>query len=334
MDEELKQLLERIAGALERIADCLTLTESGFDAGSQEKARENAGRTAELQAAAGLGDPTEVKKFLESRGIQIKSVKEWGEEDRVPDRIALFMGKRYNYIKNLYSRIKKALNKKNFIRMDLKDRRPEEIGSITQLCHDLHEIAFLTKYSYDTRWKNLTAEVNLAPDVINFFTGGWLERCVRLMVIKAVKSVSNSVPISCLQNVEIKLPDGQDFELDLIFKIGDEHFWFEAKTGDYQKYIDKYSKMSDLLGLDCKHAYMVLTDIAPAGAAALCSLFKMSVVRLDDFYETFSEAICHLSSEQALSPDDHGGLPKDKRSGGEGDTQGKGAGLTSVEGGR
>ena len=90
-----------------------------------------------------------------------------------------------------------------------------------------------------------------------------------------------------MQNIQIVLPNGNNFELDLVFAIGEDIFWFEAKTGDYQKYISRYSKIAKILNLDLSHAFMVLTDITDEGANALKSLFNMNVVKIDKFTEIF-----------------------------------------------
>lgn len=48
-------------------------------------------------------------------------------------------------------------------------------------------------------------------------------------------------------------------------------YWVEAKTGDFQQHISKYSKMSKRIGIDYKHSIMVLTDIQPEKSSALTS---------------------------------------------------------------
>ena len=64
------------------------------------------------------------------------------------------------------------------------------------------------------------------------------------------------------------------------FCINNSFFWIEAKSGDYQQHIAKYSKMSDILKLDRHHAIMVLTDITPDRSANLSNLFSMTVYTL------------------------------------------------------
>ncbi|MDI6604253.1 MAG: hypothetical protein QME35_03800 [Thermoanaerobacteraceae bacterium] len=209
-------------------------------------------------------------------------------------RIVLFMGKNYSHIKVLYKQIKRNLNTGKSFTLNLKNYTQEEIAAMTQLGTDFHRIAFLEKYKYDKSPDYiLYAKVNKIPKAINFFTGGWLEQYVKLSVIEAIKSISQSTPInySYIKNPQIILPNGDDFELDNIFKIEDEYFWFESKTGNYQEYINKYSGFSKILGLDDKHSFLILTDIEETDTKMLSTLHKMNVVKIDYFYETFQEVL-------------------------------------------
>ncbi len=313
--KDIKIVLERIANALESIAHNLSAyRESNRNnekfQKTQDCTQKSIDRAIEMKF---INDFSEIEKFLNSKNIHIKSVRNENEADKFLDKIAFFMGNRYSHIKSLYKHIKRNLNTGRTFKLDLKNCTQEEIASITQLCTNLHQIAFLEEYKYfKSPQYILYAKVNRIPKAINFFTGGWLERYTKTAVIEALKSLSYPIPInySYLKNPQIMLPNGDDFELDILFKIEDEYFWFEAKTGDYQRYIDKYSKIAKILNLDYKHTFMILTDITDSGAEALRSLFKMNVVKIDEFYETFKEVIQDLKPkvDQNMDEEKNDGL--------------------------
>jgi hypothetical protein len=94
-----------------------------------------------------------------------------------------------------------------------------------------------------------------------------------------------------LLNPQIVLPNGDDFELDLIFQVNDFFFWIEAKSGEYQQHISKYSKMSKILNLDFKHSIMVLPDISENQCDALTALFSMTVCPLSRLETVLVEII-------------------------------------------
>ncbi len=303
---EIKILLERIANALETIASSLNIYLK-TSKNNNHKLQKNQDLTEINKERYFINDFSEIEEFLNSKNIRIKNIREEDESDEILDKMAFFMGNRYPYIKTLYQNIKRNLNTGRSFRLDLKNCTQDEIANITQLCTNLYQIAFLEEYKYYKSPKYiLYAKVNRIPKAINFFTGGWLERYTKTAVIESIKSISFPVLInySYLKNAQIVLPNGDDFELDILFKIEDEYFWFEAKTGDYQRYIDKYSKMAKILNLDYEHAFMILTDITDSGAQALRSLFKMNVVKINKFYETIREVIQQLKPEVEQSIDE------------------------------
>jgi len=97
--------------------------------------------------------------------------------------------------------------------------------------------------------------------------------------------------IGYLLNPQIKLPNGDDFEFDLLLSVENDIYWFEAKTGDYQRYMEKYSKISKILELGFERSFMILTDITPTGAEALRTIFYMNVVLIENFSEEFNKII-------------------------------------------
>ncbi len=299
--KEIKDFLERIAIALETIENYLSTQQRESEKSDKKIVANKSNPVIRIDKNSFVNDYTEIEKFLRSKNIKIKRINMDGGPDVTLDKIAQFMGDRFSHIKLFYSRIKRNLNTgKRFI-MDLSNYKQEEIASITQLCNNLHRIAFLTEYRYDKSPNYmLYVKVNGTSQAINFFTGGWLERYVIIMVIKAIESISLSKPInySYLKNPQIILPNGDDFELDVIFKIKDEYFWFEAKTGDYQKYINKYSKIAKILNLDCEHSYLILTDITESEAQTLSRINKISIVNINDFFEVFRGVIQHLEIEE------------------------------------
>jgi hypothetical protein len=77
-----------------------------------------------------------------------------------------------------------------------------------------------------------------------------------------------------LNNTSIsdRLPNGDNFELNILAAIGPHIFWIEAKSGNYQQHVAKYSRFARLLGLDFDHAFIVLTDVSDERCDALSSL--------------------------------------------------------------
>jgi hypothetical protein len=236
-------------------------------------------------------DRNELQDFLKTRGIQIKSIPPRQECDDILDRLAMFMGNRYSSIEKLYARIKSNMDRGYSFTINLKNLPQEQIANICQLATRLHDLTFLEEYRYQkSPHFILSAKPSRNPKALSFFSGQWLERFVKDRTIEAIRKTHLELQYSYLLNPQIILPNGDDFELDAIFKIGNDIFWFEAKTGNYQRYLEKYAKISSILGLDREHSFMILTDVSETSAQELSSLFQMKVVNIESFVDHLDRA--------------------------------------------
>lgn len=295
-------ILERIAIALEKIAEKETVVNSIYDSSNgQVPEQPETTKEIENEQVVQVNDINPIFRFLSDRNIQVKTFQTDEEIDDVLDNIALFMGNRYNRIKKVYNSIKSKLNSGTGFKLDLKNATQEEVSYSCQLCNSLHQIAFLSEYKYFKSPQFLiNAKPNRIPTAINFFTGQWLERFIKTEVKNTIQKLERPIKFAYLTNPQIILPNGDDFELDVLFYIEDEIFWFEAKTGEYQNYVDKYSKMAKLLQLDSKHAFMVLTEVNEPNCVALKKVFGMEVVNIESFSGKFKKAINHLNQEKNI----------------------------------
>lgn len=302
-NEDLKNLIERIAIAMERIADSLDGHEV---AEKQEKPETKITEVPTYIESEIIADEKEIieeieeddaiKSFLESKNIKIKFIPPEDAADDIINSLAEFLGNHYDVLKELLSKIKSNMQTGSFFTLAIKDYSQKNVSDICQFCTRLHEIAFLEQYKYIKSPKYLIkAKATTLPVAQNFFSGKWLERYVLQTVQSSVSTVSTELSMDLeftyLINPQIILPNGKDFELDLIFHVNESFYWIEAKTGDYQQHISKYSKMSKTLGLDYKHSIMVLTDIQPERSDALTSLFSMTVYGLSQLKSGLIETI-------------------------------------------
>jgi len=312
-------LLERIASALERIAACLEensrsrgepdtnspvapvilepgatrlvvsiLPEQSNDAATATIAPESE----EPEPVSSVQDITKLKEFLAVRNITLKSLQAESASDEILDKLALFIGKRFETVRTILDLIKSNMNSGIGFGLNLKNMSQQSVADITNLCTNLYSIAFLTAYRYQKSPSfQLYATPSTSPRALNFFSGQWLERFVKTQVVALAQSAALQFSYIC--NAQIALPNGDDFELDMLFEAAGEVFWLEAKSGDYQRHIEKYSKMAKVMGLNRSHTLMVLADarIDDNIARTLSNLFNMTVVRIDKFAENLAQVL-------------------------------------------
>jgi len=308
---KIEQLLERIAVALEQL-----VAASGHSSARQE---EPSCESATLSTTEILADAPQysnaeelqhrvLEPFLNSKGISIKVIPPEDASDQVIDSLSLFLGERYSALSSILMKIKRAMQNGTLITESLKDRAQVDVSSTCQFCSRLHEVAFLEQYQYlRSPTYLIRAKTTTLPKAQRFFGGQWLERFI-LQSVKSIHArltdeIGSAIPFEYLINPQIILQNGDDFELDLLVSIGPSIYWIEAKSGDYQQHVSKYSKFARTLGLDFAHSLMVLTDVPDERCDALSSLFSMTVCNLKTF-EQYMLSVVRNDTAQPGSPPD------------------------------
>jgi|YNPMSStandDraft_1061717.scaffolds.fasta_scaffold20042_1 hypothetical protein len=296
---ELLQRLDRIADALESLAARLPVAAGRGAEDRPEEPPDVRPERAVSPGPEGNGEadavpgpitlvPEPLARFLESRGIRVRRVPPPTPADPVLDRTAVQLATRYPQLREILARIKNTMQTGGTWYQKLAGRPAEEIGACCQFCHQLHQLAFLTEYRYYRSPRCLIeARTSSDPLAQNFFSGQWLERYVRCEV-QAVAG-ADGPGLALLANSQVVLPNHADFELDLLVAFDGRVFWIEAKSGQYQQYLRKYSEVARMLGLGRDQAIVVLAEAAPAVCEGLTSLFGMTVCQAPDFSRVFRE---------------------------------------------
>jgi hypothetical protein len=213
--------------------------------------------------------------WLASRNITVKNYRQQEATDEIFDRMATFLGERFDSLVNLHDQIRRNLSTGSSFTLNLASGSQEEIANSTQLCTWLHRYAFLSSYKYNSYSKTIYAAPQRVGRVINFFTGGWFERFVFLKVSSLLSQ--NDLEYVHLANPQISLPNGDDFELDLLFLVGDEPLWLECKTGDYQSHVAKYANVRPTLGISEERSILVILGTPDDLASQLTDLYDITV---------------------------------------------------------
>jgi hypothetical protein len=234
--------------------------------------------------------------WITSKGIAVKNYREQNAGDEVFDQLATFLGERFENLNRVHELIRRNLTTGAYFTLNLSGRSKAEIADSTQFCSMLSSYAFLTNYRYDKNTKIIYATPQKMGIVINFFTGGWFERFIYLKTLSLF--TQNKTKFTKLINPQITFPNGDDFELDLLFLVEKQPLWIECKTGDYQNYIKKYSDIRRLLAVPKERAILVILDISDELANHLTSLFDLTVTNEKSFLEK-------VAVGAGISPDLH-----------------------------
>ncbi len=236
--------------------------------------------------------PQGLEDWLRAKGLQVapRPQGEGGEErEKVLTRLALYLGDRYPSLERLYERLKQSLSTKRSFELSLAEASPEEIAHSTQFCTLLKQYALLTSYHYKSEDRLIRAKASTEGWVQNFFTGEWLELYLAEKLRKFLRS--RNLPHELLLGYRLTLPGGEQAELDLLLRVGERVFWFEAKTGDFQAHIGRYAGLRKVLGLAPKESFLVVLGLDRARAKELSALHGLTVVGHGQALEAFQEAL-------------------------------------------
>jgi hypothetical protein len=230
-----------------------------------------------------------LESFLNSRGIRIKVRPAEDASDQDIDSLSLYLGEHYDALSGLHRKIKRAMQTGKSIIERLDDYPQRDVRTVHQFCKHLRRVDFLEKYLYLRSHNLIRAKTTTMPQDQRFFSGQWLERFI-LQKVKEIHAQVASEGIRKLEleyliNTEIILPNGDDFELDILAAIGSSIYWIEAKSGDYQHYVSKYSRFACQIGLDSEHSFLVLTHASVGHCDELSSRFSITVCNLRTFKE-------------------------------------------------
>lgn len=225
-------------------------------------------------------DPNSILNFLHSKKIAIKNYRE-NLNDDIFLKLSNYLGSRFTHLKDLYSTIKPSLSSGGSFYYNMQNKPQDVIAYSTQFCSMLHQNAFLSTYNYKKAAKSITGTPQRIGQVINFFTGAWLENYIMNFLLKCLetKGIDN---FSFVQNCQIELQNGDDFELDMVFVINGIPLWIECKTGDYQRYITKYSDFRKKLGTEVQNSILIISDLPEGLSKNLSSTFQLTVVDLEE----------------------------------------------------
>lgn len=280
----LAQLLDeqrRTAAALEQLATQLqkmTVTPSVRQTSTQM-------RLPKIASEQDLQHVPLLHTFLAERSIAIKTLRTRQEYDPVHDEVALLLGSKYYSIHPLLDHVKRTMQQGQTFNMNIGQYSQTAIADITLIGRKLHDLAFLTMYHYQKAPRYLvSARPNTIPEVQNFFSGQWLERYI-MQVFMGIGHDVNAQIGEAILNPQIVLPNGDDFELDLLATANGRVYWIECKTGSYQEHITKYSRFAQLLKLPASQAIMVLPDAHESLTQNLSRMFGMHVVNLSELHD-------------------------------------------------
>lgn len=258
----------------------------------------------EPASASGLQRVTDL---LAAHDVTIESIRACNTADAVFDQLAVQLGNNYQQLSFFYTNLRRYLNidptrRSDFFNLSLNARSQQEIAITTNFCTNLLKYAFVQKYRYDRNTKMVYLSPQMTGDIPSFFTGYWFERYIFKRVCDLLDAAG--MDYTALANVKMRFPDGDGFELDMLFLIKAVLLWVECKTGNFEDHIAKYSKHRRAMNIPKSRALLVVLELDPERADALSSIHSLTFVgheQIDERIQMVLEA-SDTSEDEEQSP--------------------------------
>ena len=269
----------------ERSEQVQTLTTSPEETGKQESQEDKK----PLIFPSGT---EKVIAWLTEKNVNVQSYNQQSSADDVFDKLAVFLGERYDSLAELHQKIKRSLLQEEGTKFyfNLSNKTQKEIANCTQFCQKLYESSLLTFYHYNRKEKVIKATPTRRGDIINFFNGLWFERFIYRKVSKFLSS--KGLKYQCLINPIIRFSNNNEFELDLIFFVNDQPLWIECKTGDnYNSCFQKYSEHQQNLGIAKEKTLLVILNDPNNRVEDQTKIWNITVANEINFIDKITKAL-------------------------------------------
>ena len=224
-------------------------------------------------------------EYLKKYSIETGNAKDYRDINPDVTATALYMGEHFQQIKDFYSAVKSTLNQCQEFHYSLAEANIPltDNSRVVAFARGLYRIGHLSSFTYKKApHRIITAQVNNSPEAHSFISGGWLEH----YVYSKAKDILTG-EYACVRNLNVTLPENEQFEFDMLICQGENIIWVECKTGKYSPYLAKYSRIAKLLGFDAKNAILVTAETQ---AVDTTSEYGITTCNLEDFPETFRKA--------------------------------------------
>jgi len=236
-------------------------------------------------------DSIDLQKWLLDRGVSIRQLGTESPFDESFDRIALRLGRDFQHLAEFYQALKRRIGGNGASKsIVLKNYSADRINRVVQFGDEMLRNGFLKEFRYIRNSRIIQFVPQTDGRVGNFITGNWLERYIVITVSHHLRKLYPGRTIEVLSNPRVILPDGNDFELDVLIACDSLVLWFECKTGkDYPAYLAKYSFVAKkVMQLARNHAAMILLEPLNASEKKNNShVAGMTVLNLEDVPQFF-----------------------------------------------
>jgi hypothetical protein len=229
--------------------------------------------------AAVFNDVQPIVQWFKKLNIEIQPNVAASDISGYFDEVAVMLGDNLTSLENVLDGIRYRQRKGyDKFTIQLNDYNKVTKKIIQKFCEMGYECTFFSKYHHNKGKNSIFLQLSDAPQIQHFFNGDWLEWYGLMKV--ATFLMAKEQKFTCLRNSTIKFTtQNAQNELDIFFLINNKQpLWIECKTGEFRDSINKYQTLRKCLNIDSNYAILLISGLDDEKAAAMSSMFKLTVV--------------------------------------------------------
>lgn len=246
--------------------------------------------TEEAVSKDGINEPVTIKSYFQDKGIDIEFVS--GNLPAAPvEALAFDIAASYPQTRVFIRFIRENITRKKFeFVYVLTSHTSHERSSIISLAEKLNENGLIANLFYSKINNTLRGTISTAPRCTNFINGDFLEIYARNAAREVIEKAAEKYGCSYefYHNVLIH-KDAEDHELDIVFRVGDQIFWGEIKSGKFNP--DEYRKLGIFMDFVPDKLILLAADKSHEAAESITFFYEYYCSNISMFKATLNNMI-------------------------------------------
>lgn len=243
------------------------------------------------------GDIT-VASYFKSRDIDV-DMSHANNTFAPVEALSLMLAINYDKCKDFYKYIRSMIAKKRFdLCYNTYPLTNEERAATNMIAEKLGKYGVISNLRIPDNSKEITGTLSTAPRIINFINGDYLEFYSRVIVHQVVEKIAKEQKCTyeVYSNVIIS-KESEKHELDIVFRVGNEVFWAEIKSGKFTDF-DCYRKLGLLMGVNPDKHILLAAEKTVEEAETISWFYQFYVSNIQMFKDKLIEMIKHACEEE------------------------------------
>jgi hypothetical protein len=226
--------------------------------------------------------------FLKERGILVYEGQDDLNRNEAFEHLARHLGTHFDLLAPFYEKTKRLVASGRGAKFEVEHFSDQERSAAVQFGTLLHRHGMLKDFYYHRSPKKALRVIPTKDGKTGqFLTGGWLEIFVSMLLSKRLRAHLSPAKYQMLYNVKGALPDGREFEADIMAVVEGRMFWLECKTGNWQDYSARFRGLVQTFGVDRNSSGLLLLrapDVSTRSRATdMLDMTVMSLQEVDAF---------------------------------------------------